>query len=210
MNKIGYILITTLLVSLSILSCSEEEVVIERLEPFVTVKFINVDSVNKLKILVSEIDASLKIINARITAIDALEDRTPFIDEKDSLNLVKTEITNEKAELNSIKSSINSGLLNLSVLEGEGGEIIYEDDSLKEHTFPLNSNIGAIRYFTTISNNVDTIDFNYNLKTIFIENQVRIEASSLEVVFHSFDSIKLVCKDTSTCISNDATLIIYF
>jgi hypothetical protein len=209
-KKIGYILISTIIISLSIISCSEEEVAIEGLEPFVTVKFINIDSANKLTILISQIDASLKIINARIKEIDALEDRTPFLAEKDSLNLVKTEITNEKASLNSIKSDINNGLINLAILEGEGGETIIEGDSLKEHIFPLNANISAIRYFTTINNDIDTIDFNYNLKTLEIENQVRVEASALEVAFHSFDSVKLVCKDTSTCISNDATLIIYF
>ncbi|QSE97036.1 hypothetical protein [Fulvivirga lutea] len=210
MKWLCHILLLATMGFLAFVSCSEEEIQAEGIEPFVTVKFINQDSVKELDTAIAQINADIKVIDDRIAEIDAAENRSELRDEKDSLNDVKSSLNKQKTRLSSIRSRINSGKIILSSLSGTGGiDQILSADSATQHQFPINSNSTSVRFFTVINGRLDTLDFTYNLSNEFIENQLRAIASNLEVNYFTFDSVKLVCGD-STCISNEAELTAYF
>ncbi|MEQ8926974.1 MAG: hypothetical protein RLO81_14230 [Fulvivirga sp.] len=205
-----HILLVSTVAMLCLFSCSEEEIQADGIEPFVTVKFINQDSIVALNADISVINADIKDIDERIAEIDKADNRAELRDEKDSLNDVKSSLNKQKTRLSSIRSRINSGKIILASLSGTGGTgQILSADSANQHIFPLNSNTSNVRFFTVISGRLDTLDFTYNINNEFIENQLRAIASNLEVNYFSFDSVKLECRD-STCISNDAELTAYF
>lgn len=217
MKICGYLLLFLIVAGLGAISCSDEEVQAEGIEPFIEVTFINASSLSKISIEIADIDAQITAINARITEIDAAENKAELLEEKDSLNAEKKVLNEERSELNSTASLITSGRVNLRELRGSLSAGVIENnpfDSTSVKRFPLNSGATNARFFTLLtvgdeSFRVDTIDFTYKVVTEYKENQVRAIASQLDTAFHSFDSLKLKCKD-STCISNEALLTIYF
>ncbi len=212
MKKLGFIGLFLILGILGLLSCAEEDLELEQSPIFTTVIFINQDSIVSLNQHIAEINSKIAVIDSRIAAIDALSDRTPFLAEKDSLNQEKAKLVKQRDEFNATKTSINTGLLNLTILQAEGGkEPIFNSpiDSAKSFEFPLDYNKTRSRFYATIKNKIDTIDFEYDLDTLFTEFKVSVKTSNLSVPFHSFDSVKVECLNTQ-CISNEAKVTFYF
>jgi hypothetical protein len=212
MGKAGYIIIFITITFFGLLSCSEEDIQIEDLEPFINVKFLNNRSLATLNVSLANINSQISVITTRITEIDALVDKTPFLTEKDSLNAEKVKLTAEKTAVNKLIDNINKGLVHFTELQAAGGtNPIPSKDTIGVHQFPLNSNATKSRFFITIDGIIDTIEFEYKLDTIFVENAIKIRAFMPTVIFNSFDSVSdISCKNSTTCISNDASLTIYF
>ena len=212
MKKLGHIGLFLISGILGILSCAEDELELEQSPILTTVKFINQDSIVKLNQQIAVLNSTINAIDARISAIDALADRTPFLAEKDSLNLEKANLIKQRDEYNATKTLINTGSINLTILQAEGGkEPIFNSpiDSATNFIFPLDYNKTRSRFYATIKNKIDTIDFEYSLDTLYTEFKVSVNTSNLSVPFHSFDSVKVECLN-SQCISNEATVTFYF
>ncbi len=219
MRKAGYIGIFIFLTAMGIISCVDDNIQPEEVEPYISVKFINNRSLDTLTVSLADIKAKINTITKRITAIDAMTDKTPFLDEKDSLNKVKTSLTAEQTEVNNKISKLKNGYVKLTTLQSVGGiSPISKLDSTGTNEFPLNSNATKSRFITTIrlsdtnlEARLDTIEFEYTLDTIFVENAIRISAIWPKVTYYSFDSVSnILCKDSITCTSNNASLTIYY
>lgn len=218
MKVFSHILFCLIILGLGLISCSDEELEQEEgVSPFIKAVFINARGLLEVNTQIGEIDTTIASINERISEIDADENKGDLLEEKDSLNAVKTELNSDKASLNATATKIRNGEINLSTIAGFGSSKLItarSTDSIKIHTIPLNSNTETVRIFPSIylaenSSRLDTIDFMYDLTTIFAESQIRVSASNLEIPFYSYDSILLSCKDT-TCLSNEAQLTLYF
>ncbi len=204
MKTAGYLIIFLTLTFLGLISCSEDEMQADGIEPFIQVTFIDTDSLVFFTGLKTDVESSISTIDSRIEGIDSLENRNDFADEKDSLNLVKDNLQDSISSLNSLISDVNSGLTFLSNVNS----IVPTVSRREIHTFPLNSNDSVSRFITIIYNHQDTIDIHYNLELQFKENQLRAIASELDVDrYNTFDSVKLSCDN---CISNEAILTVYF
>ncbi|HNP18475.1 MAG TPA: hypothetical protein PKL31_08590 [Fulvivirga sp.] len=219
MRKAGYIGIFIFLTVMGVISCVDDNIQPEEAEPYISVKFINNRSLDTLNVLLAAIKADIAVITKRITAIDAMTDKTPFLAEKDSLNKVKASLTTEQTEVNNKINKLKKGYVKLTTLQSLGGSSpITKLDSTGTNEFPLNSNATKSRFFTTIrlsddnlESRLDTIEFEYTLDTLFVENTIRISAQWPKVTYYSFDSVSNIsCKDSITCTSNDASLTIYY
>ena len=217
MKVFGHIILFASLLFLGVISCSEDEEQEEGISPFIEVTFINARELLAINTEIDNIDEMIETIDDRITQIDTAENKGDLLDEKDSLNDVKSDLNAQKSALNTTASKISNGEINLAQIVGEGSsEVIVarSTDSTEVHTFPLNGNSPMVRFFPSITlgenlSRQDTLDFEYELTTIFSENQISLVASDLNIPFHSYDSVLLTCRD-STCISNEAQLTVYF
>ncbi len=195
----------SILFILTAISCSEDEMQADGIEPFIQVTLIDTDSLIFFNELKTDVNAVIDTIDGRIAQIDTLENRNDFEEEKDSLNLVKDNLQDSITTLNSFVSNINNGLTILSTINN----VVPTVTSKQFHTFPLNSNDTISRFITIIHGQLDTIDIRYDLELQFIENQLRATASNLNVEdqYNTFDTVQLSC---TQCISNDAILTVHF
>lgn len=204
MKSVGYIGIVSIIFLLGIISCGEDEIQEEGIEPFFNITFIDNDSLAFLNGNISSIDGIIASIDERITEIDAAENKGELLDEKDSLNEVKDSLSTERSVFNDLIRDVNSGLTELSSIN----TIPVEFPTKTEHTFALNSNDTISRYFIVLKKTVqDTLFITYDLNLEFRENTMRAIATELDTPFHTFDSINFSC---TSCSSNEKVLTVYF
>lgn len=210
MNFIRHIGLVLVLTFLGLISCNDEYIQADGVESFVTLKFINQDSLNKVRTEITSINSSISTIDKRITAIDTAENRIDLQDEKDSLNDVKSNLEDEKTRLSTIRTTITKGKVKIDSIVGIGtGKFLFYDDSLNSYTIPINSNNEISAYRIYLSTRDDELTLSHTIESKFIENQLRAVASNLKVSDFTYDSILIACPD-STCYTNEAEVTIYF
>lgn len=203
MKNKGYFLILFVLTASALLSCAEDDMQLEGIEPITSVKFVDNDSLVSLNATKSNKNATVTAINARITEIDAAENKGELLEEKDSLNAVRSELNEEIKTLNTLIANVNNGLAELSSINSIPPNV----KAKPLHTLYLNSNDTISRYSIIIYNRLDTLDLNYDLEYQFVENQLKAIATGVRVNYHSYDSVVVSCKN---CLSHDAQLTVYF
>jgi len=128
----------------------------------------------------------------------------------DSLSSYSKQLTAINTELTKILTVINKGTVQLqhtSILEN-GAELNYED-STTSFRLPLLLASNQTSYRITIDGIDYTIAFTYEtFESIDKARVAKVSAGNLEVLSHSFDSLTLNCP--SDCISDDATVTVYF
>ena len=210
MNFLRHIGLVLVIAFLGLISCNDEYIQAEGIESFVSLKFINQDSLNNVRSLIAAINDSITTIDSRITAIDTAENRLDLQDEKDSLNDVKSGLEDRKTKWSSVRSTISGGKVKIDSIVGVGtGKYIIFDDSLSSYTVPINSNADNSFFRIYLSTRNDELILSHTIESVFIENQLRAVASNLGVIDATYDSILITCADT-TCYTNEAELTIYF
>ncbi|WP_421895726.1 hypothetical protein [Marinoscillum sp.] len=128
----------------------------------------------------------------------------------DSLSSYSKQLTAINTELTKILTVINKGTVQLqqtSILE-TGAALIYED-SMSSFRLPLLLASSQTSYQITIDGIDYAIAFTYEtFESIDKARVAKVSAGNLAILSHSFDSLTLNCP--SDCISDDATVIVYF
>lgn len=204
MKNLGYIIFMLVLGVLGMISCGEEEIQEDGIEPFFQITFIDNDSLAILNASVSSFTSQISVIDSTIAVIDAAENKSERLEEKDRLNDEKDSLRTERTSFNRLITDVNNGLTDLNSVNAIPQEI----PTRNRHTLPLNSNDTISRFFFILKETVqDTLFLSYDLNLEFRENQLRATATNLDTIFHSFDSIQFSC---TSCTSNEQILTVYF
>lgn len=207
LQHIGLVLVLSFL---TFISCTDEEIQADGIEPFITLKFINQDSLNKVRAVISANNSRITAIDKRIAAIDTADNRTELQAEKDSLNQVKSVLEDSTTYWVTIRTAISNGKVQVDSVAGiSTGQYILFGNILSSYVLPVNSNSNFCSYSISLNTRTDTLDLSYIITTAFIENQLRATATNLDVSYSSYDSVIVNCKDT-ICNTNEAELTIYF
>jgi hypothetical protein len=174
-------------------------------EPYVNLRFFNIDSLIKVQDTLIFLKDSLDRIEEKIQEGD-----TTLSDEKDA-------IENSIALYNQVEDDINEGNVRIDEVFGPNGEgpLLFRDsltnDSLTVFRFPLDMNADESSYIIHFREEGDTneIGFNYRRETDVAGDFVVVRIYDITETGHSFDSIKQVC-NKNECISNETTFRIYF
>lgn len=113
-------------------------------------------------------------------------------------------------------SSADVAILEINQLDGS--DIIWYQDTTHEFVLPLSMNLDESQFafvFAYPSNSTihtDSLSILYERKLErTIENYMQVNNYFTEISKYTFDSVSLVCKDTSgLCKSNEAIINIYF
>lgn len=100
----------------------------------------------------------------------------------------------------------------------DGSDIIWYQDTTNEFILPLSMNANesfitlTYAYPTDSSFHYDSMEIGYERKLErTIENYMQVNNYFTEILYHSFDSLTLKCKDSEgNCKSNEAVINIYF
>ena len=128
----------------------------------------------------------------------------------DSLVSYSKQIAAINTELTKVLTVINKGTVQLqqtSILEN-GVDLMYED-SMTSFRLPLLLASNQTSYRMTIDGTDYAIAFTYEtFESIDKARVAKVSAGNFAVLSHSFDSLTLNCP--SDCISDDATVTVYF
>lgn len=213
MKKITDIVLLLTLGFFVFISCQDQELEIENISPAVKATFINADSLQKLDLLIAGVNVQIATINDSTELLDELinnGDQTDYSENFESLDDQKDSLNSIKSDYNSVKTVINSGLLFVNQITGEGAEALTFEDSLTRYNLPLNVNTSFSELLVDIQGTIYSINFEYTRDTIFTEGKIIIEAENLELTNATgFDSIYFFC-DTLNCNSNEASATFFF
>lgn len=198
----------------SLTQCEDSEPEIFGIEPAVQLKFFNLDSVQQLQNQISNIDSMIKDIDDSLDVLDAMEDQGMgnFDVEQEALNAEKDSLEAVQQHLGSQKRDVENGLIKLDSLIGEGGaQSRIFTDTFDAYRFPLNTHADVSRFFIFFNRRSDTLTLFYTRNTLEKEGSIVIEAIlDTTNILHSFDSVSVECRDDANCLSDDATLDLYF
>lgn len=131
------------------------------------------------------------------------------------LKVASETLTKINTALGKIVTTINNGSVQLQqvTLLESGMDLEYED-SMSSFRLPLllatELATNTTSYELTIGGEVYTIGFEYApFETVDASRIVSVKARDFGVVSHTFDSLEVTCR-TSECISDEATLTVYF
>ena len=198
----------------SFTQCEDSEPEIFGIEPTINVRFFNIDSVLQLQIRIADIQGLISDIDDSLDVIDSLEDNGlgNFDEEQDALNAEKDSLNDVLGGLTSQKSNVESGLIKLDSLLGEGAaQSRIFTDTFDAYRFILNTHADVSRFFIFFNRQVDTLTLFYSRNIVEKEGSIVIEALlDTTTILHSFDSISVECRENTNCLSDDATLDFYF
>jgi len=217
MKKATDILLILILGCLSIISCEDDTLEIDGLSPKIEARFINNDSLAKVNAAIAVIDTTLEDIEDSVAYLDSLilaGDPTDFSDNFQSLNIMESQLNDDKSDLQSVRSTIISGEVYIESIAGTGGtdEIEFDDprDSNSVFNLPLNVNADISQFLILIQDTQYSVTFNYERDTLVREGNIFIEASNIKLVgFTALDSVRFPC-DTLNCKSFEARATLYF
>jgi hypothetical protein len=172
-------------------------------EPFVNLRFYNIDSLLKVADTLAIIQDSLDTVNHRIQEGDT------------TLTEIKTELEYQKSYYEKVKVNINQGKFKIDEVFGPNGEgpLLFRDslknDTLTNFRFPLKMNVDESAFIINFNGESNEIGFNYTREIDRGGDFIVIRVYDLEVFTHTFDSIKMVC-NKDKCLSNETIIRIYF
>jgi hypothetical protein len=126
-------------------------------EPFVNLKFFNIDSLLKVEDTLAIIQDSLQVVNQKIDEGDT------------TLTEIKSELEKQIVFYDEVRDNINKGKIKLDEVFGGNGEgpLIFTDslsnDSLTNFRFPLDMNLDESVFIIHIQEDTMGIAFNYSL-----------------------------------------------
>ncbi|MEO1049495.1 MAG: hypothetical protein AAFX87_02670 [Bacteroidota bacterium] len=210
------------------MSCEENELSIDGIDPFLRVRFFDNDSITLVAdsvaifdLRLEELDSLLGIISAEIdTARDSLNtaDSLFYQNLLEQLEAQQTSLEEEESERDSVRtiftdiqSRLNSGEILLDSLTGDGAALTETFDEVQtEYIFRLNPNADISTFFISIRGNIDTLSLGYERVTQVIERNILVQAQNLDTLDHSFLKLEINCQDTATCISDETTIRAYY
>lgn len=191
---------------------------------------INKDSLSALSSLRTAANDTISNLTDTISALQDLIDdgNQEYSDElayftqiSDSIEDVRTLLSNKTKVLdslnkllNAVVTTMNSGNVQLKnvVLQNNGTELFFED-SMNRFSLPLL--LGTVgeymetTYDMTIGDESYSISIGYEtFETIDDARIARVRARNTDIVFSSFDSLKVNCP--TDCISDETTVTLYF
>ncbi|WKK87117.1 hypothetical protein QYS48_10050 [Marivirga arenosa] len=172
----------------------------------------------KLSILNKSSLDTLIVDKARIeTEIDSIDDALANPDNssiQQALNNAKTVKSDSLTLINDLIKDTNSKLISIASINGEKN--LFEDkngsDSLKLFRIPINTNQDESDYAIAIEfvEKEEYLKIKYELFDTIINNKITKSAKSLEIIEHSFDSIRgpFGCTPINECISNQLEIYV--
>ncbi len=214
MKKITDILLLLCFTFFVLISCEDQELEIDNLSPSVSAKFINADSLQKLNALIANIDQQVALIEDSTAALDTLisnGDETDYSANFESLDNQEDSLKSVKSTYNSIKTTINSGLLLIDQITGNGADVLtFDGDSLTGYNLPLDVRSDFSELFIEIQGIEHSVNFSYTRDTLLSEGSIIVEANNLNITNATgFDSVYFFC-DTINCNSNEASATFFF
>jgi hypothetical protein len=192
--------------------CVEDEPVVRSTEAVLRSRFIPVDSVVKLRVLLELNQLSRASINDDLERIDSLEnagDPRDFSEIKTLLSVTLDSLQKASSEYSTITNRIAQGNIELDYITAEGGETLLRFDNPQEvYGLPLNSQATETTFEIGYGSYRKNASARYTIDTLFDENRVRLRGINLSVINDSFDSVKYFCD--SICTTDEANIIFYF
>jgi hypothetical protein len=171
--------------------------------PFVRLRFYNIDSLIKAEAGIVVLEDSLEAVSLLISGGN--NDLIPLRDE----------LQRRLVTLFLATSSINDGEIRLEQVTGTGAQkILYfrdslNNDSLRIFNFPLSMDAEDSQFIVAIPGRIDTLDVVYKLRTSARGQSIYRQAYGIQVVYHTYDSIRISCRADS-CLSNETSISVYF
>ena len=172
-------------------------------EPFVNLRFYNIDSLLKVEDTLVIIQDSLDTVNFLIKEGDT------------TLTEIKTVLENQKKLYTEAKNNINQGKIKIDEVFGPDGEgpLLFRDslknDTLTNFRFPLDMNGDESTYIIHFNGEINEIGFNYIREVDRGGDFIVVRVYDLQMISHTFDSVMMVC-NKDKCLSNETTVRIYF
>lgn len=173
-------------------------------EPYVNLKFYNIDSLLKVNAELDILADSLEVVDTLIKKGD-----TTLTETRDMLAGMQTLYKMAQSKINAGMIKINE----VSSLDDDNRSIVFRDsaknDSLTLFRFPLSMNKDESAFSIDIQGNKNQISFAYTRTIDKAGDQILVHALNLEVIDYSYDSVKVNCGNSS-CLSNETHVNIYF
>lgn len=172
-------------------------------EPYVILKFFNIDSLLKVEDTLAILNDSLVSVEDKIEEGD-----TTLYEERDMLQMLI-------ARYEKVENNINQGKIRIESVSGNDGQelLLFRDsttnDTLRNFRFPLDMNSDQSLFKVNIQDQTNEIRFSYNREIGQSGSDIVVRALNLELLESSFDSAKINCK-TSNCFSNETVVDIFF
>ncbi len=210
--KVGIFFYSFCTLMFAVWSCTEE-LEMEKLEPTVEVRFFNArlgqetsEQLNTLNDRLTIVNDSIIIAKQKIT-----ENELEFIAIRDRLQIEADELVIERGRLNEIITDITSGRVPLQQLTTTTSiKNITYNDSIERYYFPIPLDTNKVTYRVLLNGEWNSMTLGYTTEIIRDINTVVVEASHIDTVSHSYDSIIVVCSDTLTCKSDETVVQVYF
>jgi hypothetical protein len=191
-------------VPLGILSCQDcNDCGPAENEPYVSFRFFNIDSLNKVEDTLAVLEDSLdKVIDGIDTGNTDLDTIRQVLEEQIDL-------------YNEVHADIKDGKVKIDEVTGSNGEgPIYFRDSLTNDTltifpFPLDMNYDSCSYIIKMADMTDEVGVNYTRELDYASERIIVRIYELEVSKNSYDSAKIVC-EKNRCNSNETKIYFYF
>lgn len=207
-----YLIFYSCLLLTVLTSCVEDEPVVRSTEAILRGRFIPVDSVARLKVLLELNRLSRASINDDLERIDSLEnagDPTDYTEIKDLLTTTLDSLQESSSIYTTLTSRIARGDIELDYIAAEGGDTILLFNEPREvYGLPLNSRATETTFEIGYGSYRRSASARYTIDTLFDENRVRLRGIDLSVVNDSFDSVKYFCD--SICTTDETSIIFYF
>lgn len=172
-------------------------------EPFVNLRFYNIDSLLKVEDTLTFIQDSLDTVNQRIQDGDT------------TLTDIKSALEYQKSVYIKVKNEINQGKIKIDEVFGPNGEgpLFFRDsiknDSLTNFRFPLDMNHNESLFIINFNGESNQIGFNYTREVDRGGDFIVIRVYDPQLSTYTFDSVKVVC-NKDKCLSNETIFRIYF
>ncbi len=172
-------------------------------EPYVKVRFFNIDSLVKVDARLSLLEDSLATINQMI-----LDGDTTLVGSRDQLG-------QEIRKFNEVKETINEGRIRIDEIYGANGEgpLVFRDsttnDSLTVFRFPLDMNKERSLFIIHLDDRTDELELAYERAPVEANDLILMEISGLHLISTTYDSAYIQCPGQE-CVSNETTVKIYF
>jgi hypothetical protein len=172
-------------------------------EPYVSFRFFNIDSLNKVEDILTVLEDSL---NKIIVGIDT---------GNTELDTIRTVLEAQIDVYAQVKTDISNGKLKIEEVYGPNGEgpVFFRDsltnDSLTVFHFPLDMNYDSCSFIIRISDMEDQVGVSYTREEDYENDRIIVRIYELELTKNTYDSAKIVC-DKSMCNSNETKIYFYF
>jgi hypothetical protein len=193
-----------ILVPLAIYSCQDcDDCGPSQNEPFVNLRFFNIDSLVKVRDTLAFLNDSLDRIEEAIGAGDT------------TLTEKKETIESGIDLFDQVENNILDGKIRIDEVFGDGGEgpLLFRDsltnDSLTVFRFPLDMNRDESSFTIDFGEESNEISFSYIREIDQGGDFIVLRVYDVGVTGHSFDSVRLIC-NLDQCLSNETTFRIYF
>ena len=192
--------------------CEEPNVRLDRLDPSIVARFIDVDSLIAMDEDLDLINEAITAVNDSLDVIDSLEiagDPTDYTEITDALNEELSSLQAERSEISAQRAAVSRGTIQIERITAEGADKdIIPGEAQSEYKLPLDGSARATRFYITYKGMINEAWFTYETDTFYIDRTVRIRAKGLDLVDFDYDSARLTC-DTIECSSINAKAVFY-